>query len=100
MDEVFVTYLDFELEIGPGRGRDYPVTVTHSPAGEAQATMHFPYDEVALEKRLVVLQNALLGSGGGPRQMPSPEELVVRDFGRDLFEPSSPARYAAAMNRA
>jgi formylglycine-generating enzyme required for sulfatase activity len=86
MNEVFVTYLDFELEIGRGRGREYPVAVTHSPAGEAHATMRFPYDELTLEKRLVVLQNALLGSGGGPRQLLSPEELVVRDFGRDLFD--------------
>jgi len=23
-------YIDFELEIGPGTGRDYPVTVLHS----------------------------------------------------------------------
>ena len=86
MNEVFMSYLDFELEIGPGRGREYPVTVIYSPAGEAQATMHFPYDEVALEKRLVVLQNALLTSGGAPRDHPSPEELVVRNLGRDLFD--------------
>jgi formylglycine-generating enzyme required for sulfatase activity len=86
MSKVFTTHLDFELEIGPARGRDYPVTVTHSPAGEAQATMRFPYDAMALEKRLVVLQNALLGSGAGSDQMLFPEELVVRDFGRDLFE--------------
>jgi len=86
MHDAFVTYLDFELEIGPGRGREYPVAVIDSPAGEAQATMRFPFDELALEKRLAVLQNALLGSGGGPRQFPSPEELVVRNFGRDLFD--------------
>ena len=86
MNEVFVSYLDFELDIGPGRGREYPVAVTNSPAGEAQTTMRFPFDESGLEKRLVVLQNALLDSGGGDRRFPSPEELVVRNFGRDLFE--------------
>ncbi len=86
MYELLASYLDFELEIGPGRGREYPVAVAHSPAGEAQATMHFPFDELALEKRLAVLQNALLGSGGDPRQILSPEELVVRNFGRDLFD--------------
>jgi formylglycine-generating enzyme required for sulfatase activity len=86
MNEVFATYLDFELEIGPGRGREYPVAVTHSPVGEAQGTMRFPYDELALHKRLVVLQNALLVPGGGLHGSLSPEELVVRDFGRDLFD--------------
>jgi formylglycine-generating enzyme required for sulfatase activity len=86
MNEMFVTYLDFELEIGRGHGREYPVAVTYSPAGEAHATMRFPYDELALQKRLVVVQNALLDSGGGPGQSPSPEVLVVRDFGRDLFD--------------
>ncbi|UCC89430.1 MAG: SUMF1/EgtB/PvdO family nonheme iron enzyme [Anaerolineales bacterium] len=85
MKEVYTTYLDFELEIGPSHGRDYPVTVTQAPRGEARGTMRFPYEASALEKRLVVVQNALLGSGGGP-QLAFPEELVVRDFGRDLFE--------------
>ena len=32
-------YLDFELEIGPGLGREYPVAVIRSPAGEARETM-------------------------------------------------------------
>jgi len=29
-------YLDFELEIGPGAGREYPLAVVRSPAGEAR----------------------------------------------------------------
>jgi hypothetical protein len=48
MDETHLTYLDFDLEIGPGKGREYPVTVLHSPGGEAREIMHFPYDELAL----------------------------------------------------
>jgi formylglycine-generating enzyme required for sulfatase activity len=79
-------YLDFELEIGLGRGREYPVTVHDSPAGEARATMHFPFDELALNNCLLTLQNALLRSGGEPRRTLSREEQGVRDFGRDLFE--------------
>ncbi len=87
MNEMFVIYLNFELEVGRGRGRQYPVAVTHSPVGEAQSTMRFPYDELALQKRLVVVRNALLGADLGPgSQSLSPEELVVRDFGRDLFD--------------
>ncbi|GAB4529320.1 MAG: hypothetical protein Kow0063_06290 [Anaerolineae bacterium] len=92
MNELFVTYLDFEIEIGAGHGREYPLAVTHSPAGEAYATMHFPYDASALEKRLVVLQNALLGPDGGPHHFPSPEELVVRNLGRDLFDALFPGQ--------
>jgi hypothetical protein len=40
-------YLDFEIEIGQGQGREYPVSVIHSPAGEARETMRFPFDEQA-----------------------------------------------------
>ena len=41
-------YLDFELEIGIGRGREYSVAVLESPGGEVRATMHFPL--VCLDK--------------------------------------------------
>lgn len=78
-------YLDFEVEVGEGIGQDYPVNVIRSPAGEARETMHFPYDELALENRLQSLQIALLHAGGGQRQMLTAEELLVQEFGRDLF---------------
>jgi len=74
----YPSYLDFEVEIGPGAGREYPVAVIRSPAGEAHETMRFPYDELALENRL-------LRSGGKRRQVLSPDEQAVQDFGRDLF---------------
>jgi hypothetical protein len=79
-------YLDFELEISPGRGREYPVAVVRSPAGEARGTMRFPYDELALQNRLKDLQIALLRSGGPRRKVLSAEEQAVQDFGRDLFD--------------
>jgi hypothetical protein len=79
-------YLDFELEIGSGVGRDYPVIVVHSPAGEARETMRFPFDELALENRLKDLQIALLRSGGQRRKTPLPEEQTVQEFGRALFD--------------
>jgi formylglycine-generating enzyme required for sulfatase activity len=85
MDKAHLTYLDFELEIGLGQGREYPVAVIRSPAGEARETMRFPYDELVLENRLLALQNALLRSGGRRRQVLSPDEKAVQDFGRDLF---------------
>ena len=81
----WLSYLDFELEIGLGRARQYPVSVVRSPAGEARETMRFPFDELALENRLKDLQIALLRSGGKRRQVLSPEEQAVQGFGRDLF---------------
>ena len=59
---MIIEYLDFDLEIGPGPGRGYPVTV-RVPAGEAQATIRFPFDMLALESRLKDLQVALLVIG-------------------------------------
>ena len=80
-------YLDFELEIGVGQGREYPVAVVRAvAAGEARETLRFPFDELALENRLLALQNALLRSGGKRRQMLSPHEQAVQDFGRALFD--------------
>jgi formylglycine-generating enzyme required for sulfatase activity len=79
-------YLDFELEIGEGQGRDYPVAILHSPAGEARETMRFPFDELALDLRLSKLQIALLRSGGKHRRAPTEEEQAVQDLGKALFD--------------
>ena len=78
-------FLDFELEIGTGSGRVYPVAVVRSAAGEVRGMMQFPYDDLALENQLLTLQNALLRSGGKPRHILLPEEQNVQDFGLTLF---------------
>lgn len=78
-------YLEFELEIGLGSGRDYPVIIS-SPGGEARETMHFPFEHLALENRLKDLQIALLRSSGRRRRVLSPEQRAVQEFGRDLFD--------------
>src|SRR5829696_6784347 len=78
-------YVDFELEIGEGGPREYPVSI-RSPAGEARAEMRFPFDEWELKDRMQSLEIALLRSGGTRRRIPSPEEHTVQDFGRGLFE--------------
>jgi len=78
-------YDTIEVDIGPGNGRDYPITV-RSPAGEVQATMRFPVDELTLENRLLHLQNALLRSGGQRRQVLSPEQETVQRFGQEVFD--------------
>ncbi|MBV8957155.1 MAG: hypothetical protein JO087_00185, partial [Actinobacteria bacterium] len=78
--------LDFEIEIDLASGRDYPVAVVHSPAGEGRGTLHFPYDELALDNHLTKLQLALLNSGRGQRRVVPAEERTVREFGTALFD--------------
>jgi hypothetical protein len=65
-----LSYLDFDLKIGVGSEKKYPVEIINSPAGEACETMIFPFDEQALVECLTVLQ----------------EESSARDFGQKLFE--------------
>lgn len=79
-------YLDFELEVGPGDGRSYPVAVLHSPAGEARAKMRFPFDGPTLTNRLQALEIALLRSSGTRRRAVTREEKIVEQFGRKLSE--------------
>ncbi|MGE5601560.1 MAG: CHAT domain-containing protein [Nitrososphaerales archaeon] len=81
-----LSYLDFELEIGPFDGRAYPVSVVQSPAGEARESMRLPFDEGALEQNLQALQIAMLRSGGAYRRVLSREEASVQNFGRALFD--------------
>jgi tetratricopeptide (TPR) repeat protein len=78
-------YVDFELEIGEGGPRKYPVTV-RSAAGEAQEEMRFPFDEWELENKLLTLENTLLRSGETRRRIPSQEEQPVQDFGMKLLQ--------------
>ncbi|MEO8139011.1 MAG: CHAT domain-containing protein [Gemmatimonadota bacterium] len=79
-------YLDFELRIMPGAGREYPVSVLRSPAGETSTTMHFPFDTLALQNQLQGIEIAVLRSGGTRRDVAMDEHLGVSDFGRRLFE--------------
>lgn len=78
-------YLDFDLEIDPGTGGVYAVT-TRSLAGEGRGTIRFPFDEHSLRERRKDLQIALLQSLISARQVLSPEQQVVQDFGKQLFE--------------
>ncbi|HEU5198190.1 MAG TPA: CHAT domain-containing protein [Ktedonobacterales bacterium] len=78
-------YLDFDLEIGPGLGREYPLSA-RSAAGQVHGTLRFPFDALALENALLKLENALLQSGGTRRKALTEQEQAVQDFGRALFE--------------
>jgi hypothetical protein len=55
-------YLDFEIEIDLGSGREYLVSVVKSPADEPRESIVFPFDELELENQLQALQIALLHS--------------------------------------
>src|SRR5579863_4551061 len=80
-------YLDFEIEVGEGTNNTYPVSIVHSTsAGEAHATMRFPFDEREIKYQLSQLQVALLRSGGTRRSFFYPEETDVRKFGGALFD--------------
>ena len=79
-------FLDFDLEIGFGAGRAYPVTVLYSPAGEARGVMRFPADDRTLASVLANLHTALLDSDHQRRAAPSPGQRAVREFGQTLFD--------------
>lgn len=79
-------YINFEIEIDPGYGQEYPVRVSHSPAGEAREVMSFPFDKLALESRLKDLQISLLNSAGLVRRgRVTPYEETVQRFGVEMF---------------
>ena len=80
-----MTYLDLDLEIDEGSGQDYHVVARLATGETRRSLMHFPYDELALERALDKLQIALLHSGGERRRALSAEEQAVQDFGRALF---------------
>lgn len=80
-------YFDFELEVGPGTGQEYPISIIHSPAGEAHQTIHFPFDESGLEIVLKDIQIELLKTRiEETRQILPPKEQKVKDFGQKLFD--------------
>ena len=77
-------YLDFELEIGPGVGRIYPIAVLRSPAGEAGEKVTFPFGELELENRLQALRCAAALKAAADRCLRRGQ--AVQDFGRALLE--------------
>lgn len=79
-------YVDIEIEVDVGQGRDYPVRIVRSPVGEARAVMAFPLDMLALESRIKDLQIALLSTGVRlRRQHTSMHEQAVQEFGVEMF---------------
>lgn len=79
-------YEDFDLRIEAVEGRTYRVTVLRSLAGDAQETVDFPFDTVALKLHLAQLENALLKSSGNRRRTPTKNEQAVMAFGKALYD--------------
>ncbi len=81
-----VDYLNFDLDIGQGSGRKYPMTARSPTGGEVHAEMRFPFVKGVLESKLKDIELVLYTSGGTRRRINSPEEQTVQDFGRALFD--------------
>jgi CHAT domain len=82
----YPAFLDFEIEIGRQRGRVYPVSVLHSPAGETRSEMRLPFTGEGLRIRLSLLESAVPLSGvTRVRKAAAPQEAPVQTFGDMLF---------------
>jgi hypothetical protein len=81
-----VSYLDLEVEVTAAEGRGYRVEVTSPSGGECAATLPFPLDDRALERRLQGLRLALLSSAANVRRLAMPDERLVQELGADLFD--------------
>ncbi len=94
-------YLDFDVELGPGADRSYPVAV-RSVVGEGRGTLSFPFDAQTLEQHLQAIDMALLRSAV-PRRNIGPEQLTVQEFGAALFaalfQGEVRSRYDAILER-
>jgi hypothetical protein len=81
-----VSYLDLEVEVTDAEGRGYRVEVTSPSGGECAATLPFPLDGRALQRRLQGLRLALLSSAANVRRLAMPDERLVQELGADLFD--------------
>jgi hypothetical protein len=80
------SYVDLEVEVTYDEGRGYRVEVTSPSGGESVATVPFPLEERALERRLQGLRLALLSSAANVRRHAPPDEKLVQELGAELFE--------------
>ncbi len=80
-----IEYLEFEIEIGPGRADEYPVSVTLA-AGQAQGMMRLPFDPHALEDELDALCAALRPTERGRRKKEPTPQHEPHAFGQTLFD--------------
>lgn len=73
-----------EALVQPGSDRPYTVRI-ESPAGSVSVGMAFPFTPQELELHLKDVENAILRSGRTSRLALTGPNLVVQEFGQDLF---------------
>ena len=81
-----IGFLNFELRIGKGRGREYPVWVVRSPAGEASGKFIRPFTPGQLKGIKTIIELAMLRSRERTRAALAQELRRIRKFGGDLFD--------------
>lgn len=79
-------YQNFDLLIEAETGRSYRLRLISSPAGEAEESVLFPFDTLALQHHLTKLELALVKSGGRRRRVPTKNEQAVLTFGQALYD--------------
>jgi hypothetical protein len=81
-----IGFLNFELRIGGGKGKEYPVWVVHSPAGEASGRFIRPFTPGQLKGIKTIIELAMLRSRERTRAALAQELRRIRRFGGDLFD--------------
>ncbi|MCB9264969.1 MAG: CHAT domain-containing protein [Lewinellaceae bacterium] len=78
-------YLNFELRIGAQNDGKYPVTVVHSPVGEASAFVTLPVDDPEFKSRLEGLEKARKYEKTRKNSPVSGPLPLEKDVSRDLL---------------
>lgn len=81
-----IGFLNFELRIGSGKGKEYPVWVVHSPAGEASGRFIRPFSPGQLRGIKTIIELAMLRSRERTRAALAQELKRIRKFGGNLFD--------------
>lgn len=80
-----IEFLDFEIRIGRMQRKRYPVSVLHSPVGEASGSFALPFSSRQLGDLKSTVQSALLLSRVRTRSVLAPELQKIRNYGGELF---------------
>jgi len=80
-----IEFLDFEIRIGRIQRKRYPVSVLHSPAGEASGSFVLPFSSRQIGDLKSTVQSALLLSRLRTRSVLAPELQKIRNYGGELF---------------
>jgi uncharacterized protein YraI len=81
-----IEFADFELRIGRGRRKKYPVWVIRSPAGEASGTFTMPFSAGKVESIKTIIELAMLRSRERTRSALASELKEIKAFGGELFD--------------